>query len=176
MIKEREETVKSDIFNVYITILQQTRPLVIKPKQQFILNGSSGNDFEDRAVSLLKGQINSIVKSIQKLLKNKNAKTRQGCFSLLTQLVNVLPGALSNYMAQIIPGINYSLKYKNFILLFYSLIQSLSLVHKRFYSSDKASTSNMKIDTLNFLNNLMLTHDEKLFHPYLNQIVPVFFT
>lgn len=29
----------------------------------------------------------------------------------------------------------------------------------------------MKIDTLNFLNNLLLTHDEKLLHPYLDLIV-----
>ena len=48
--------------------------------------------------------------TFQKLLKNKNAKTRQGCFSLLTQLVNVLSGALNNHLAQIIPGISYSLK------------------------------------------------------------------
>ena len=142
--KEREETVKSDIFNVYITILQQTRPLVLKQRQQ---NDRVVAEFEDKAVGLLKGQINSIVKSIQKLLRNKNAKTRQGCFSLLTQLVNVLPGALTNHLTQIIPGINYSL-------------------------NDKTSTSNMKIDTLNFLNNLLLSHDERLFHPYLDQIVP----
>lgn len=31
----------------------------------------------------------------------------------------------------------------------------------------------MKIDTLNFLNNLLLTHDEKLFHPYLDLITKV---
>lgn len=31
----------------------------------------------------------------------------------------------------------------------------------------------MKIDTLNFLNNLLLTHDEKLFHSYLDLITKV---
>lgn len=31
----------------------------------------------------------------------------------------------------------------------------------------------MKIDTLNFLNNLLITHDEKLFHPYLDVLVRV---
>jgi cullin-associated NEDD8-dissociated protein 1 len=71
---------------------------------------SSLVDTDEKSVILLKSQINSIVKSISKLLKNKNAKTRQGCFSLLTQLVNVLSGALSNHLAQIIPGISYSLK------------------------------------------------------------------
>lgn len=39
--------------------------------------------------------------------------------------------------------------------------------------SEKSSTSNMKIDTLNFLNNLLLTHDEKLFHSYLDIIIKV---
>ncbi len=33
----------------------------------------------------------------------------------------------------------------------------------------------MKIDTLNFLNNLLSTHDEKLFHPYIDVIVQVWF-
>ena len=71
---------------------------------------SKSMDFEEKPVTLLKSQINSIVKSMQKLLKNKNAKTRQGCFSLLTELVNVMPGALSNHLGQVIAGINYSLK------------------------------------------------------------------
>ena len=160
ILKEREETVKGDIFNVYVTILQQTRPLILKSKPQLsndnllVRNNKSrqltsiNNEqiVEEKPVQLLKSQINSIVKSLQKLLKNKSAKTRQGCFSLLIQLVNVLPGALNNHLAQIMPGVYYSL-------------------------NDKSSTSNMKIDTLNFLNNLLMTHDEQLFHPYLDQLV-----
>lgn len=130
--KEREETVKSDIFNVYITLIQQTKPYVTKPKQQqqqqphlnhhnqFTHNGfvdstttttTSVSEIEERPVTLLKSQINSIVRSVQKLLKNKNAKTRQGCFLLLTQLVNVLPGALNNHLGQVLAGVNYSLRF-----------------------------------------------------------------
>lgn len=81
-------------------------------------------------------------------MKSKNSKTRQGCFSLLSQLLNVIPGALNNHFAQVVPGIQYSL-------------------------NDKMSTSNMKIDTLNFLNHLLLSHDAKLFHPYLDVIMIV---
>lgn len=66
---------------------------------------------EEKSIQLLKTQINSIVKAIQKLLRNKNAKTRQGCFALLTQLVNVYPGALENHFNVIIQGIVFSLKY-----------------------------------------------------------------
>ncbi len=31
----------------------------------------------------------------------------------------------------------------------------------------------MKIDTLNFLNCLLISHDDKLFHPYLDALIPV---
>lgn len=138
--KEREETVKGDIFNVYNSILQQTKPLTGKSKQ---------TEVEAGPINQLKSQINPIVKSIQKQMKSKNSKTRQGCFSLLSQLLNVIPGALNNHFAQVVPGIQYSL-------------------------NDKMSTSNMKIDTLNFLNHLLLSHDAKLFHPYLDVImIPV---
>lgn len=67
-------------------------------------------DQEEPSVTMLKAQINSIVKSLQKLLKDKSPKTRQGCFTLLTQLVNVLPGALSNHIPVLINGVSYSLK------------------------------------------------------------------
>lgn len=93
---------------------------MVKPKQQqnqlgTIQNGHENTNIlsdliEERPVTLLKSQINSIVKAVQKLLKNKNAKTRQGCFLLLTQLVNVLPGALNNHLGQIVAGVNYSLR------------------------------------------------------------------
>ncbi len=99
-------------------------------------------------VSLLRAQISPMVKALQTQLRSKNSKTRQGCFSLLAQLVTVIPGALADHLAQIVPGVQYSL-------------------------SDKTSTSNNKLDTLNFLNHLLLTHDETLFHKYLNQIVQV---
>ncbi len=88
---------------------------MLRPYNLFEITINYGNlsikELEERPVASLKSQIGSIVKSIQKLLKYKNAKTRQGCFSLLTQLVNVLPGALSNHLTQIVPGVSYSLKY-----------------------------------------------------------------
>ena len=36
----------------------------------------------------------------------------KGCFHLLTELVTVMPGALSGYMSRIIPGVQYSLRYE----------------------------------------------------------------
>ena len=62
-----------------------------------------------RPVPLLQQQISSVVKAIHKQLKDKSVKNRQGCFQLLTELVQVLPGALSNHVSAIVPGIQFSL-------------------------------------------------------------------
>ena len=61
-------------------------------------------------LALLHSQVPGIVKALHKQLKDKSVKTRQGCFSLLTALVTVLPGALDDHIGAIVPGILYSLK------------------------------------------------------------------
>ena len=60
---------------------------------------------------MLQTQIPDIIKAIHKRLREKSVKTRQGCFSLLTELVLVLPGALAKHFDQLVPGIIYSLGY-----------------------------------------------------------------
>lgn len=51
----------------------------------------------------------SIVKAVQSQMKEKSIKTRQDCFALLKELTVVLPGALSNHISALLPGIQYSL-------------------------------------------------------------------
>lgn len=41
------------------------------------------------------------------------------------------------------------------------------------YFSDKTISSNVKIDSLMFLNVLLTNHKPEVFHPYINAIVPV---
>ncbi|XP_060552206.1 cullin-associated NEDD8-dissociated protein 1-like [Ruditapes philippinarum] len=137
--KEREENVKADIFQAYITLLRQTRPTVSPDPDAMEQEGGP--------VSMLQTQIPEIVKAIHKQLKEKSVKTRQGCFSLLTELVLVLPGALTDHLPMLVPGIQYAL-------------------------GDKNSTSNMKIDTLAFLNCLLSNHSPVVFHPHITVIVP----
>ena len=60
-------------------------------------------------VAQLQGQVPYIVKALHRQLKEKSVKTRQGCFNVLTELVQVLPGALSEHMNIIVPGIQFSL-------------------------------------------------------------------
>lgn len=37
-------------------------------------------------------------------MKEKSVKTRQCCFNMLTELVNVLPGALTQHIPVLVPG------------------------------------------------------------------------
>ncbi|CAB4041940.1 cullin-associated NEDD8-dissociated 1-like [Paramuricea clavata] len=140
--KEREDSVKCDIFNAYRALLRQTRPITSASFDPDAM------DEENRPLTLLQAQIPAIVKAIHKQLREKSFKTRQGCFSLLTELVNVLPGALSDHIPAIVPGIQYSL-------------------------GDKNSTSNMKIDTLTFLSCILTQHSPTVFHPHISVLLPV---
>ncbi|GAB6018576.1 Cullin-associated NEDD8-dissociated protein 1 [Chamberlinius hualienensis] len=141
--KEREENVKTDIFNAYIALLKQTRPTYAGN----IASDPNAMELEEGPNSLLQHQVASIVKALHKQLKEKSVKTRQGCFAVLTELVAVLPGALASHIPALFSGIQYSLGEKN-------------------------SSSNMKIDTLAFLNCLLTTHNPQVFHPFIKFLIP----
>lgn len=139
--KEREENVKTDIFHAYIALLKQTRPT--------FTSGSvdpDAMDQEEGPIALLQHQVPNIVKALHKQLREKSIKTRQGSFAVLTELVTVLPGALSEHIPSLIPGIQYSLGEKN-------------------------SSSNMKIDTLAFLNCLLTNHSPDVFHRHVKVLI-----
>ncbi len=63
---------------------------------------------------MLQAQIPDLVKAIHKQLREKSIKTRQGCFNLLTELVQVLPGALTDHIPALVTGIQFSLGYVHF--------------------------------------------------------------
>lgn len=139
--KEREENVKVDIFHAYMALLRQTRPslsLSIDPDAM---------EQEEGTISMLKQQVPALVKSVHRQMKEKSIKTRQGCFALLTELVQVYPGALTHHIPALIPGIQFSL-------------------------GDKNSSSNMKIDTLAFVHCLLIHHSGEIFHQHVGQLLP----
>jgi len=124
-----------DIFQAYIALLKHTR-------------SGSGHIMDDQnPIYFLQKQVHLIVKTLHKQLREKSIKTRQGCFALLTELINVLPGCLKNHAESLFPGILYSL-------------------------GDKNSSSNMKIDTLVFLNSLVKSHPPQVFHPHIHILLP----
>ncbi|NXK49874.1 CAND1 protein, partial [Chauna torquata] len=139
--KEREENVKADIFSAYISLLKQTLPI------QSCLHTSDASGKDDVPLTMLQNQVPNIIKALHKQLKEKSIKSRQGCFSLLTELANVLPGCLADHIPALVPGVVFSL-------------------------TDKSSSSNMRIDTLSFLHVLLCNHQPEVFHPHIKSLLP----
>ena len=95
---------KADIFHAYQALLKQTKPQAVS-----LGPDHSSMEAEEGPVSLLQAQVPAIVKALNRQMKEKSIKTRQGCFALLTELIHVLPGALATHMDLIVPGIQFSL-------------------------------------------------------------------
>jgi len=134
---EREENVKLDIFSSFVDLLKQTNFVSKRHPELEALNVP------------LRQLVPKIVSSITKQMK-KSIKTRSGAFSLLKELVTVLKGALTEHVAALIPGIQFSL-------------------------GDKNSNSNLKIETLSFLRLLLGSHDPIVFYPHIKVLATPLF-
>lgn len=133
--KEREENVKMDIFNTFIELLRQTGN-VTKGK----------TDFDESSPRyLLKQEVAKIVRSVNKQLREKSIKTKVGAFSVLKELVIVLPDCLADHIGSLTPGIEKAL-------------------------CDKSSTSNLKIEALVFTRLVLASHAPSVFHPYIKAL------
>ncbi|KAJ6928183.1 hypothetical protein NC651_012014 [Populus alba x Populus x berolinensis] len=151
--KEREENVKMDVFNTFIELLRQTgnKPSGVSLTLMGVLittallchysieTGLSGPRW------LLKQEVPKIVKSINRQLREKSIKTKVGAFSVLRELVVVLPDCLSEQIGSLIPGIEKAL-------------------------NDKSSTSNLKIEALTFTRLVLASHSPPVFHPYIKAL------
>ena len=56
---------------------------------------------------------------------------------------------------------------------YHGVTDHIYLNHTLVTYRDKVSSSNMKIDTLSFLNCLMVNHNPQVFHPHMAVIVSV---
>ncbi|XP_006836907.2 cullin-associated NEDD8-dissociated protein 1 isoform X1 [Amborella trichopoda] len=133
--KEREENVKMDVFNAFIELLRQTGNVT---KGQVDIQ-------EYSPLWMLKQEVQKIVRSINKQLREKSIKTKVGAFSVLRELVVVLPDCLADHIGSLVPGIEKAL-------------------------SDKSSTSNLKIEALIFTRLVMASHLPSVFHPYIKAL------
>ncbi|CAI9765281.1 unnamed protein product [Fraxinus pennsylvanica] len=133
--KEREENVKMDVFNTFIELLRQTG------------NVTKGQtDFDESSPRyMLKQDVSNIVRSVNKQLREKSVKTKVGAFSVLKELVIVLPDCLSDHIGSITPGIEKAL-------------------------CDKSSTSNLKFEALVFTRLVLASHAPSVFLPYIKAI------
>ncbi|XP_066101626.1 cullin-associated NEDD8-dissociated protein 2 isoform X1 [Saccopteryx bilineata] len=138
--KEREENVKADVFGAYIVLLRQTRPPkgwleAVEPSQ----TGSN--------LHMLREQVPLVIKALQRQLKDRSIRARQGCFSLLTELAGILPSSLAEHMPVLVSGIVFSL-------------------------ADRSSSSTIRMDALAFLQGLLGTEPAEAFHPHLPTLLP----
>lgn len=130
--REREENVKIDIFNAFNDLLRQTGN---------VTKGSGGSG----PLQMLEQEVPKLVKSLNKQLREKAIKTKVGAFSVLKELVTVLPNCLADHMASLVPGIEKAL-------------------------NDKSSNSNLKIEALLFTRLVMASHSPSVFHPHIKAL------
>ncbi|XP_020407588.1 cullin-associated NEDD8-dissociated protein 1 [Zea mays] len=94
---------------------------------------------------LLKQEVPKVVNSINRQLREKSIKTKVGAFSVLKELVVVLPDCLADHFGSLVPGIEKAL-------------------------NDKSSTSNLKIEALVLTRLVMASHSPSVFHPYIKAL------
>ena len=98
--KEREENVKSDIFQTFVELVKQI--------------GRTNRRYEAAAgskpIDQLRSDVPSIMKAAVKQLRDKSIKTKQGMFAALQELVSVTPESLGPFIPQVMPGIQAALQ------------------------------------------------------------------
>ncbi|CAI5478422.1 unnamed protein product [Closterium sp. Yama58-4] len=136
--REREENVKVDVFNAFIDLLRQTGHVTKG-------HGTPADAPPGSPLAVLREEVPRIVRSLNRQLKEKSLKTRVGVFSVLKELVHVLPNCLTDLIGLLIPGIQKAL-------------------------SDKASNSNLKIEALLFTRLAMASHPPHVFQPHIKEL------
>ena len=96
--------------------------------------------------ALLQQEVPRIVKAVSRQLKEKSVKTRVAAFHCLRQLVTTLPGCLAQHSALLVPGIDKALK--------------------------DASSNNLRIEALVFLQIALASHPPAVFQPHLAALQP----
>ncbi|XP_074329684.1 cullin-associated NEDD8-dissociated protein 1-like [Apium graveolens] len=93
--KEREESVKMDVFNTFIGLLRQTGNVT---NWQNEINESSPR-------SLLIQEVPNLIESINMQLREKSVNAKFGAFSVLKELAIVLPDSVADHIEYLIPNI-----------------------------------------------------------------------
>ncbi|KAL3163066.1 hypothetical protein ABBQ32_009489 [Trebouxia sp. C0010 RCD-2024] len=101
--KEREENVKSDIFQTFVELVKQI--------------GATAERFEGSArptpIDQLRADVPSVIKAAVRQLKEKSVRTKQGVFAALQELVTAASDSIGAHTAQMMPGIQAALNDKS---------------------------------------------------------------
>jgi len=128
--REREESVRTEVFNTYRSLLSQVRATT----------NTKTNTIDDDIAQQILSPIPQIIKVLLKQTKDKSMKVRLGVLGVLKDIVLTSRGSLTNFFDVVIPA---TIKMLN----------------------DKASSSNVKLEALVFLQKLMDLSPSAAFHP-----------
>uniref|UniRef100_A0A0N5C0K3 TIP120 domain-containing protein n=1 Tax=Strongyloides papillosus TaxID=174720 RepID=A0A0N5C0K3_STREA len=124
-IKEREESVRVEIFNSLVNIFNNIHislspDLVLylqsdttKHKIYYSIDFSKLDQNEEQIVKQCCERIESLVGNIIRFLRTRHIKTKQACFLLLKTLLVAIPGSLSVYLKDLIVAGTNVLSEKN---------------------------------------------------------------
>ncbi|KAI7830252.1 armadillo-type protein [Gamsiella multidivaricata] len=176
--KEREETVRVEILQTFITLLRQTNtyggaeyeidvnletltkrrkgsrpgtPIETDQRYDFGLSDKSSR----LHCTLLRSQVPRLTKNLAKQMVSKSVQTRVSGYILLKELVTVLKGGLEASYMLFVPSIQ----------------QSLSTASQNDHHH-LGTNSNLKIEALGFLRSLFRTHAPEVFQKHLDQLCP----
>ncbi|ORZ05672.1 armadillo-type protein [Lobosporangium transversale] len=164
--KEREETVRVEILQTFITLLRQTNTYggaeyEIDAGLESLAKKRKGSrpgtpiETDQSPKALLRNQVPRLTKNLAKQMLTKSVQTRVLGYILLKELVTVLKGGLENTFMLFIPSIQ----------------QSLSTASHTDHHH-LGTNSNLKIEALGFLRSLFRTHSSDVFQKHLGQLCP----
>ncbi|KAF9934606.1 Cullin-associated NEDD8-dissociated protein 1 [Linnemannia zychae] len=164
--KEREETVRIEVLQTFITLLRQTNTyggaeyeiditLETIPKKRKGSRPSTPIETDQSPKTLLRAQVPRLTKNLAKQMSSKSVQTRVYGYVLLKELVTVLKGGLET----------------NYMLFIPSIKQSLSTASQSDHHH-LGTNSNLKIEALGFLRSLFRTHPPEVFQRNLDQLCP----
>lgn len=154
---DREETVRTEVWATYGILLSQTKVYAGVPQAkdaEYSIGGKrkrdEGMDVEETPLTLLRGQVPSLAKSLLGQLKSpKTSPTAlQAGFTLLNSLLSVSPGCLTPQAGQIITNT------------------------KSVLSQSSTSAANLQVSCLSFLGVFFATHPPSAFSGSLDSILP----
>ncbi|KAF9435404.1 Cullin-associated NEDD8-dissociated protein 1 [Entomortierella beljakovae] len=164
--KEREETVRTEILQTFITLLRQTNTFggaeyEVDESLENLTKRRKGSrpgtpiETDQSPKALLRAQVPRLTKNLAKQMATKSVPTRVSGYILLKELVTVLKGGLEN----------------SYILFIPSIHQSLSTTSHT-DNHHLGTNSNLKIEALGFLRSLFRTHAPDVFQKHLDQLCP----
>ncbi|KAF9982553.1 Cullin-associated NEDD8-dissociated protein 1 [Modicella reniformis] len=164
--KEREETVRVEILQTFITLLRQTNTyggaeyeadasLENLAKRRKGSRPGTPIETDQSPRALLRGQVPRLTKNLAKQMSSKSVQTRVYGYTLLKELVTVLKGSLESAYILFVPSIQQSLS---------------SVSHTDHHHL--GTNSNLKIEALSFLRSLFRTHSPEAFQKHLGQLCP----